>query len=150
MLGIVVATHGKFSDGLKDAANVIVGMSDNIETLNLNQGDDVENLGVQIKETIEKVNSGDGVLVLVDLVSASPYNQSVLAINQLPEDVKNSIYVIGGVSLPMLLEAVNHQLINTPIEEAVDAIIDQGKNSISSWHVSLLNQDTDEDDEDEF
>lgn len=27
MLGIVIATHGKLSDGLKDAAEVIVGTS---------------------------------------------------------------------------------------------------------------------------
>jgi PTS system mannose-specific IIA component len=36
MLGIVIATHGKLSDGLKDSAEVIMGETNNIVTVNLN------------------------------------------------------------------------------------------------------------------
>ena len=35
MLGIVIATHGALSDGAKDAATVIMGATENIETVNL-------------------------------------------------------------------------------------------------------------------
>ncbi len=42
MLGIVIATHGALSDGAKDAATVIMGATENIETVNLNSGDDVQ------------------------------------------------------------------------------------------------------------
>ncbi len=45
MLGIVLATHGTLSDGLKDAATVIMGAVENIATVNLYQGDDVQALG---------------------------------------------------------------------------------------------------------
>ncbi|EAK8886613.1 PTS fructose transporter subunit IIA, partial [Listeria monocytogenes] len=76
MLGIVIATHGALSDGAKDAATVIMGATENIETVNLNSGDDVQALGGQIKTAIENVQQGDGVLVMVDLLSASPYNQA--------------------------------------------------------------------------
>ncbi|UUX33415.1 PTS sugar transporter subunit IIA [Fundicoccus culcitae] len=151
MLGIVIATHGSLSDGLKDAVNVIVGIADNIETVNLVQGQAVDTLGEEIKAAINRANTGEGVLVLVDLLSASPYNQAVLAINQLPDDLKNKVYIIGGVSLPMVLEAVNHQLINTPIEEAVDAIVNQGKESVGSWSLAdIANDSDDDDDEDDF
>ena len=44
MLGIVIATHGNLSDGLKDAAEVIVGTTNNIATVNLNPGDDLQEL----------------------------------------------------------------------------------------------------------
>jgi len=62
MLGIVIATHGALSDGAKDAATVIMGATENIETVNLNSGDDVQALGGQIKTAIENVQQGDGVL----------------------------------------------------------------------------------------
>ena len=150
MLGIVIATHGSLSNGLKDSAEVIFGPTNNITTANLNLGDDVQALGATIKEAILEVNQGDGVIVLVDLVSASPYNQSVLVTNSLEKPLQNSVYVIGGVNLPMLLEGINHQLIGTPVEEAAEAVIAQGKNSISDWHVSMIADEDDDADDDAF
>ena len=150
MLGIVIATHGSLSNGLKDSAEVIFGPTNNITTANLNLGDDVQALGATIKEAILEVNQGDGVIVLVDLVSASPYNQSVLVTNSLEKPLQDSVYVIGGVNLPMLLEGINHQLIGTPVKEAAEAVIAQGKNSISDWHVSMIADEDDDADDDAF
>jgi len=150
MLGIVIATHGSLSNGLKDSAEVIFGPTNNIATANLNLGDDVQALGATIKESILEVNQGDGVIVLVDLVSASPYNQSVLVTNSLEKPLQDSVYIIGGVNLPMLLEGINHQLIGTPVEEAAEAVIAQGKSSISDWHVSMIEDEDDDDEDDAF
>ena len=70
MLGIVIATHGNLSDGLKDAAEVIVGTTNNIATVNLNPGDDLQELGKQIEDAVKEVHQENGVIVLTDLVSA--------------------------------------------------------------------------------
>ncbi|MEO1770033.1 PTS sugar transporter subunit IIA [Candidatus Enterococcus ferrettii] len=149
MLGIVIATHGKLSDGLKDSAEVIIGATNNIATVNLNQGDDVQALGTKIKEAINEVNQGEGVIVLVDLVSASPYNQSVLTVNDLESELQEAVYIVGGVNLPMLLETINHQILGTPVEQAAQAVISQGSDSLSMWHVSMV-EVSDDDDEDDF
>lgn len=146
-MDILIATHGNMSDGLKDAANVIVGMTNNIKTFNLLTDTPVEELGDQINAALEEVDE-KGAVILTDLVSASPWNQSRLAINELASDNKENIYVIGGVNLPMLLEAINHQLINTPVAEVAEALENQGKNSIDSWNIKELSQvDTDDDDD---
>lgn len=146
MLGIVIATHGKLSDGLKDAAEVIVGTTNNIATVNLNPGDDVQELGKQIEAAVKEVDKGAGVIVLTDLVSASPYNQSVLITNSLEPELQANVYVIGGVNLPMLLETINHQILSTPVEETAPAILAQGADSLDIWHISKLEEDDDEDD----
>lgn len=146
MLGVVLATHGTLSDGLKDSAEVIMGATNNMTTVNLNQGDDVQEFGSQINESIEQVNQGDGVIVLVDLISASPYNQSVLVTSQLEESLQKSVYIIGGVNLPMLLEVINHQLLNTPVTEIAEQAIIQGKNGLDIWHMSVQSDDDEEDD----
>lgn len=151
MLGIVIATHGQLSDGLKDSAEVIIGAVDNIATVNLNQGDDIQELGQKIKQAIGHVDKGSGVVVLTDLVSASPYNQSLLIVNGLEEAVKETTFVIGGVNLPMLLETINHQLIGTNAnEQMAQSILDQGMNSISVWQASAAEASEDEDEEDDF
>lgn len=146
MLGIVIATHGNFSDGIKDAAEVIMGSVENIATVNLNPGDSVENLGDKIKDSILQVNQGDGVIVLVDLVSASPYNQSVLATSKLDSQISDKVYIVGGVNLPMLLEVINHQILQTEIEMVANLAIEQAKESINSWHI-CVNEDSSEDDD---
>lgn len=146
MIGIVIATHGKLSDGFKDAAEVVVGQTENITTVNLNPGDSVDLLGEQISTAIGEVNQGDGVIVLTDLLSASPYNQSVLAINGLSAELASQVYVVSGVNFPMLLEAINAQLIGTEIVTAVDLIMTQGKNGIASWQISDSGSDEEEED----
>lgn len=146
MLGIVIATHGKLSDGLKDAAEVIVGVTNNIATVNLNAGDDVQELGKKIEAAVKEVNEDEGVVVLTDLVSASPYNQSVLITNGLDEELQEKVYVIGGVNLPMLLETINHQILSTPVEEIAPAVLAQGSASLDVWHISDVADDEDEDD----
>ncbi|EOH80774.1 PTS sugar transporter subunit IIA [Enterococcus malodoratus] len=146
MLGIVIATHGKLSDGLKDAAEVIVGTTNNIATVNLNPGDDVQELGKQIEAAVKEVDKGAGVIVLTDLVSASPYNQSVLITNSLEPELQANVYVIGGVNLPMLLETINHQILSTPVEETAPAILAQGADSLDIWHISKVEEEDNEDD----
>ena len=146
MLGIVIATHGKLSDGLKDAAEVIVGVTNNIATVNLNSGDDVQELGKKIEAAVKEVDQKAGIIILTDLVSASPYNQSLLITNGLDPELQANVYVIGGVNLPMLLETINHQILSTPVEQAAPAIMAQGADSLDFWHASAIEEDDDEDD----
>lgn len=146
MLGIVIGTHGSFSDGIKDSAEVIMGAVNNIETVNLNAGDDVQKLGDKIKDAVHTVDQGDGVIVLVDLVSASPYNQSVLSVSQFEEELQEKVYIVGGVNLPMLLETINHQMLSTPVSEISEKLMEQGKAGINEWHISNFDDDDDDDD----
>lgn len=147
MLGIVIVSHGQLSAGLKDSAEVIIGKSEQIYTVSLTPGEDIQQLGETIKKTILAANQGEGVLVFVDLVSASPYNQTVININSLEETLQDQVFVIAGVNLPMLLEAINIQLLNTPLKEGVQEILKQGSKNIQSWHIAMaFENDEDEDD----
>lgn len=146
MIGIVIATHGSLSDGLKDAANVVIGSVERLETVNLNLGDSVDELGDKIAEAIHKVDDDDGVIVLADLLGASPYNQTVLATRKLKEDVQRQVHLIAGVNFPMVLEAINHQLLDTNVKEVVQAIVEAGKKGIESWNVlsSVIDEEEEE------
>lgn len=146
MIGIVIATHGELSLGLKDASEVIFGAIKNVETACLLPGQDVELFAGEITKAINTVNHDKGVLVFVDIAGASPYNQTLMAINNL--EFKDQVHVISGVNLPMLMEAVNQQLIDSDIEDAKEAILNTAANSVKTWNSKAYLEASD--DEDDF
>ncbi|CAJ1230448.1 PTS sugar transporter subunit IIA [Lactiplantibacillus xiangfangensis] len=114
MVGIVIATHGKLADGLLDAASLIIGEQENVFTIGLNHGDDITTFGEKLAEGVDKVNDGDGVLILADLFGASPYNQAALAGRKL-DGV--SYELLTGVNLPMLIQALNDRMLGSSLKE---------------------------------
>lgn len=136
MIGIVIVTHGELSEGFKSASEVIVGESQNIEVVCLKSCDYVEELNKKITISIERVNSGQGVVVFVDLTGASPYNQSKIAINNYKEDLRRDVKIISGINLSMLLEAINCQILDMSIDDSVKSILNQGKTGIETWSFS--------------
>lgn len=145
MVNILIATHGKMASGIKSAVDTIVGLSEGIEIAELTAGMSSDELGNVLSEKISN-NSDEGLIIFTDLVSATPYNQAVLKISQ--SNLTN-VYVIGGVSLPMVIEAYNQKLLNTPLTEALDQILHVSSVSVKSWSLNEIANDIDEDD-DEF
>lgn len=74
-----------------------------VSTLGLYPMDNPESLQEKIVACVEKIDDGDGVLILVDIPNATPYNQTALAISEL-EDT-HRIECLSGISMPLLMEA---------------------------------------------
>ncbi|QQP69526.1 PTS IIA subunit [Carnobacterium sp. CS13] len=146
MIGIIVATHGKMSDGIVSAADLIIGSTENIKTLNLFQEDDVQELNGKFLKEIKAVDQGEGIIIFVDLAGASLYNQAVLAVNSLPDEQQKNIHVIAGVNLPMVIDAINQRMIGSSIQDAVASVISEAQQGIVSW--SAEDSDTDDEEED--
>ena len=105
MVSIIIATHGKLAEGLLDSLELITGMKDNIRTLSLERSMDVTEYGRILSDTVKEMDDLSGVIVFTDLFLASPYNQAVLGYRNIGKDKK--YYVVSGLNLPMLIEAVN-------------------------------------------
>ena len=146
MFKIILATHGSMSDGLKDAAKLIIGEVENVHTLNLNHGDDVNKLGEEMLGLVDEFGRENEVLFLTDIANASPYNQSLLTINKLEKEHQANKYVISGVNLPILIQAISEQMFDSSIKDVVKQIVAEGLNGITSWSVSDLDSDDEDDD----
>lgn len=146
MIGLLLVTHGEMSDGLFDASKLILGDVENLETLNLHPEDDVSKLKEDILTAYNDVDQGEGVIIFTDLMSASPFNQATMAINELSEAKQEKTYILAGVNLPMLLEAANQNMMNANIEDTVAAVEQSGKEGIVKWSIA----DVPEDDDDDF
>jgi len=99
LVGVLVVAHGEMASGLLDAARMIVGDQEALLALSLQEMEDVEGLMAKVEEAISQVDTGEGVLVLVDLPGASPFNASARIAMQ-----REGIKVVTGVNLPMLAE----------------------------------------------
>ncbi|UCC77407.1 MAG: PTS sugar transporter subunit IIA [Anaerolineales bacterium] len=132
MVGIVIVSHGDMADGLLDAARMIVGEQDGLATVSLREMDAVEGLTERVAAAIEKVDGGDGVLVLVDLFGASPFNASA----RLAMQGDSNMEVISGVSLPMLVELMV-QREGESLEKLVQVALEAGTSGVRTLSQTL-------------
>jgi PTS system mannose-specific IIA component len=148
MLGIVLASHGNLADGIIDAAKLIIGDIKNVRSVSLKLGEDIDLLGSKIEKAINEVDQGQGVIVLVDLPGASPYNQTILSVSRLNDLLRNELYVLTGVNLPMFIEAINQQMIGSSSKDAISQIKKVAFNGVDLWSFkeSQKHIDSDEDD----
>jgi mannose PTS system EIIA component len=125
LIGIVLVSHGPLAEGLKGAAEMIVGPQERFLAIGMDPAADLDRLREQIEASASEVAAGDeaGVLVLVDLMGGSPANASAYL-------ATNGITVICGVNLPMLLEVLTtrehanvQELTEIALQAAKDGVI---------------------------
>ena len=82
MIGIIVASHGPMAAGVVETSQWFFGEQPQLEALCLQPGQDLEEFDQQIREAAERVDTGDGVLVLCDLLFGTPCNRAALQISE--------------------------------------------------------------------
>ncbi|WP_407855305.1 PTS sugar transporter subunit IIA [Enterococcus hailinensis] len=130
MTGILIVTHGEMALGLMDSLSLIMGDQQRYQTLGLKHGDDIVEFSEKIQEGIINLDEGNGVLVLVDLFSASPYNQAALSFNKLKD---HRYRLISGVNLPMMIEAFNQRMLGVDLDGMYQAAMTAGKEGIKEF-----------------
>lgn len=122
MVGIVIVSHGPLAEGLKGAAEMIVGPQERFRAIGMDPAADLDRLRGEIEAVVAEVAGADGALVLVDMMGGSPSNASAyLAVSGTP--------VICGVNLPMLLEMLTTRE-STTVSELAELALQAGKESI--------------------
>jgi PTS system mannose-specific IIA component len=132
LVGIVIVSHGDMAGGLVDAARMIAGEQEGIATVSLREMDALQGLVERVAAAIQEVDSGDGVVVLVDLFGGSPFNASA----RLAMQGDHKIEVVSGVNLPMLVElAVQRE--TRDLEQLLDIALQAGTSGIRSLSQTL-------------
>ena len=98
MIGMILVTHGNIGSELLKAVDSIVGPQKQVLGITIGMNDDMIACRDQIFSAIKTVNSGDGVILLVDMFGGTPSN---LAIASMP---LGKAVVLAGVNLPMLIK----------------------------------------------
>ena len=122
-VGIVIVTHGKTGESLISEADFVLGqVLDDILFVAFNQAEDLPGAVLEIRSSIERADTGDGVVVLTDLMGASPSN---LVAEMLEE---YHAVMVTGINLAMLLSVYNYR--NETLEKVVRKAVEGGRRSV--------------------
>lgn len=97
MIGKLILTHGGLARELLAAAQVISGHISAFEALSLDWSEGVEESRSKVNAAIERLDEGQGVLILTDMYGGTPCNIAMTFL------VPGKVEVITGVNLPMVL-----------------------------------------------
>ncbi len=103
MVNLILITHGGFARGIMDAAHLIVGEQDGVVEISLREDDSIDEMRSHLMDVVSKLYpESDGLLILVDLFGASPFNAAAM----IDDKTYPNLEVISGLNLPMLLEVL--------------------------------------------
>ncbi len=125
MVGVIVITHGKLAEELISAVKFVVAdkTAVKMEGISLDPREEFETFSQKIKNTIKRVDDGEGVLLVTDMFGGTPSNVSLTFLEE------KKVEVISGVNLPMLLKLATISSKLT-LEEAVKIAESAGRDNI--------------------
>lgn len=124
MVGLVIASHGNFCDGLKQSCEMIAGEISQCKSIPLVQSDTPELYGERLKNAIEATEDGAGVLILTDIRGGTPFNQALLLA------LEHNVIIVVGSNLPMLLTLVLRRDEKVTLQELAKLAKQEARESI--------------------
>ena len=125
MIGIVLVSHGDLASGLLRAAEIIAGKIENTVTVDISPKMGMEEIHSTVEAAIRTVDTGKGVLLLIDMFGGTPSNigLSFLATHE--------VEVVTGVNLPMMVKLpIARQEMSLP--ELAKHLLEYGRRNITN------------------
>ena len=100
MVGIILASHGEFANGILQSGAMIFGDHVDVKAVTLQPSEGPDDLKAKMEAAIATFENQDEVLFLVDLWGGTPFNQA----NGLIAGHEDKWAIVTGLNLPMLIE----------------------------------------------
>jgi len=125
MIGLVVATHGNLGSELLLSAQMIIGPVINARFVSITHDSSMEAIRDAIAEAVTEVGKdGHGVIIVTDMFGGTPADVSMTFLEP------QSVEVITGVNLPMILKFFNSQE-SLGLDELAGILKSYGQQSIA-------------------
>jgi PTS system mannose-specific IIA component len=123
MVGILIVAHGAFGEALIHCASHVLGKRPlRVRQVGITVHDDPDAILPHAHELLRQLDEGDGVLVLTDMLGATPSN--IAARLAAPGKVE----IVAGVNLPMLVRALTYRA--QPLATVVAKAISGGREGV--------------------
>ncbi|WP_282801801.1 PTS sugar transporter subunit IIB [Secundilactobacillus kimchicus] len=126
MVGIVIASHGQFAEGIQQSGSMIFGEQQDVKAVTLKPSEGPDDFRAHVQEAVASLSDPEDVLFLVDLWGGTPFNQ----INNLLTDHKDKWAIVTGLNLPMLIEAYGARMGETTAHEIASHILEVAKDGV--------------------
>lgn len=137
MVGILLATHGDFAEGIKMSGSMLFGDQPNAAAVTLQPSDGPDDLRKRMEEAIATFDDPEQVLILVDLWGGTPFNQS----NNLIAGHEDTWAIVAGLNLPMLIDAYASRMTMESAQEIAKQIVGSGKEGVRVYPAELEPQE---------
>jgi mannose PTS system EIIA component len=112
MIGILIVSHGAFGEALIHCASHVLGKRPlRVRQIGITVHDDPDAILPQAQELVRALDDGSGVLVLTDILGATPANIATRLL------APGKVEGVSGVSLPMLVRALTYR------EQPLDVVL---------------------------
>ena len=123
MIGILIVSHGTFGEALMHSASHVLGKRpQQVRQMGVALHDDPDKILPQARELLRQLDSGEGVLILTDMLGATPSNIATRLLE--PGKVEG----LAGASLPMLIRALTYR--DEPLAAVVEKAMSGGREGV--------------------
>lgn len=134
MLGIIVIGHGRFSEGIISALELIVGKQEKLYPILYEADSNPEILANQLEDIISKIHN-DGIIIFTDLKGGYPYQAAVTIASKF-----SNIEILSGTNIAMLLEACILRQSDNSLD-IVYKLIETGKSQVDRFEFEIIERD---------
>jgi len=103
MVGVVLVAHGMLGEAVVQTLRGVVGAFDGIEAVVSAPKDGPDVIHDRIAAAVDRVDSGDGVLILTDMLGDTQTNQSEVVARETGAEV------VAGANIPMLIKLIEER-----------------------------------------
>ena len=122
MTGLIIATHGDLAASALEAAELLVGEQEQVETIGFRPGDSLELLLERFTQAIKRLEECEEILVLTDIKGGSPCNAATVMKAKNPK-----LRVVAGLSIPLLAQFFESKANGETLADSIDELIEIGK-----------------------
>ena len=130
-IGIIIASHGKFAEGIHQSGSMIFGDQEKVQVVTFMPSEGPDDLYAHFNDAIAQFDADDEILVLADLWSGSPFNQASRIAGENPD---RKIAIITGLNLPMLIQAYTERMMELTLLQSKLLLISSRKLRVVSRH----------------
>lgn len=123
MVGILLVAHGTLGEALIHCASHVLGKRPlRVRQVGITVHDDPDAMYKQAQDLARALDEGDGVLVLTDMLGATPSNIAARLARS------GHVEIVSGVSLPMLVRALTYR--KEPLAAVVEKAMSGGHDGV--------------------
>ena len=127
MVGIILASHGGFAEGIYQSGEMIFGKQENVRACILKPSEGPDDIRKKMEDAIASFDDPEQVLFLIDLWGGTPFNQA----NNLFDKHQDTWAIVTGLNLPMLIEAYGARLQDgITAQQIAKQIMEPAKNGV--------------------
>jgi len=121
MIGVLLLGHARIASETKQAVEHILGQQAQFLAVDIINSDLPDEEDAGLSTVLENLDQGQGVLILVDLLGATPWNM----VNQV---VKNQhVALLSGFNVPAVIRAISMRQDCTDLNQLAQSSVEAGK-----------------------